>query len=402
MKIGLFSDTFLPIADGVGRVVLAYANTLSAMGNEVTVSTPMHHFGHRGKLPFQIIDYLAVKLPTAKQYKGGSPLLDTHYAKRIQNTQLDIVHAHSPFIAGQEGYRIAKSRGLPLVASFHSKYYDDFYKLTKNRALALMLTKGVVSYYEKCDEVWAVSETSAEVLESYGYSKKVIVMPNGVEMRTADEGRIHDLKSDLNKENVPLLLFVGQMDWKKNIRRTLEACSLLKKRGVPFKLILAGQGPDAKAIKEVIEELGIFDQCRLLGHISDSKYLDALYSMASLFVFPSLYDNAPMVVREAAVMKTPSVLIKGSCAAEIVQDGVNGFTCFDSSESLADKIEELLFSGESVLKTVGENAHSSIPVPWERILKYAEERYQNLLDQFHDNPPKRVIKAREKMEKRWR
>ena len=46
---------------------------------------------------------------------------------------------------------------------------------------------------------------------------------------------------------------------------------------------------------------------------------------AIAFTFPSLYDNAPMVVREAAVMGTPAVLVAGSDAAEIIHDGANGF-----------------------------------------------------------------------------
>ena len=37
LKIGQFSDTFLPVVDGVGRVVQAYAETLTAMGHQVTV-----------------------------------------------------------------------------------------------------------------------------------------------------------------------------------------------------------------------------------------------------------------------------------------------------------------------------------------------------------------------------
>ena len=40
LRIGQFTDTFLPIVDGVGRVALAYAETLSHIGHEVTVSAP--------------------------------------------------------------------------------------------------------------------------------------------------------------------------------------------------------------------------------------------------------------------------------------------------------------------------------------------------------------------------
>ena len=55
LRIGQFSDTFLPVVDGVGRVVQAYAETLSAMGHQVTVVAPMYDTGSRGGFPFELL-----------------------------------------------------------------------------------------------------------------------------------------------------------------------------------------------------------------------------------------------------------------------------------------------------------------------------------------------------------
>ena len=59
-------------------------------------------------------------------------------------------------------------------------------------------------------------------------------------------------------------------------------------------------------------------------------------SAADLFLFPSMYDNAPLVVREAAMMGTPSVILKGSTASEVIVDGVNGFLADQTPDSYAD------------------------------------------------------------------
>ena len=59
LKIGEFSDTFLPIVDGVGRVVNAYAETLSAMGHQVTVVAPMYDTGSRAGFPYELVDFIA-------------------------------------------------------------------------------------------------------------------------------------------------------------------------------------------------------------------------------------------------------------------------------------------------------------------------------------------------------
>lgn len=55
LRIGLFSETFLPVIDGVGRVVHAYARTLCQAGHQVTVASPMMDDAAREGQPFQCV-----------------------------------------------------------------------------------------------------------------------------------------------------------------------------------------------------------------------------------------------------------------------------------------------------------------------------------------------------------
>ncbi|MBQ1386876.1 MAG: glycosyltransferase, partial [Erysipelotrichales bacterium] len=82
----------------------------------------------------------------------------------------------------------------------------------------------------------------------------------------------------------------------------------------------------------------------------------------------------PMVVREAAAAGTPSLLIKGSCAAEGVTDGYNGYLCEDTPEAIAKTIERALNDP----KDVGANARNTIPQSWDTIINEVRGRYQNL------------------------
>ncbi len=366
------------MVDGVGRVALAYSETLCKMGHQVTVVAPMYDTGYRGGYPFELVDYQASGVPGLKQYKAGEAPWDPHYRKRMRMIPLDIVHAHSPFTAGSEALRIAAMRKLPLVATFHSKYYDDFLKVTKSETLAKAGVKFVVDYFERCDEVWAVGQNPADVLREYGYTGQVQVMPNGVTMRQAQPGAVEEVNRRWGLKKDPLILFVGQMNWKKNILTVLEACAEMKARDQKFQLILAGQGPDMREIEHKISELNLRDRTHLAGHITDMNLLDGLYSRASLFAFPSVYDAAPMVVREAAVMGTPAVMVQGSTAAEIIRDGVNGYLCKNTSADLARVMMNAL-SDPQALEQVGSNARETIPVPWERIMEKAVERYTRLV-----------------------
>lgn len=374
MRIVQFSDSFLPIMDGVGNVVYHYAQNLGEKGHECYVVAPQTNTGFRGRYPFEIVDYIGVPLPLLKSYKLGAPQLDPHCHNRLAMLEADVVHVHSPFVAGQLGVGFAQKRGLPLVGTFHSKYYDDFLQVTGVELLAEVGVKYVVNFYEKCDEVWAVSQSSAETLHGYGYEGPIRVMPNGTDIHAVPPGKADEARERYGLTDAPLLLYAGQINWKKNLRCTLEACARLPG---DFQLVLAGQGPHEAEVRALAARLGFSKKLRLTGHLCDAGLLNALYGLADLFVFPSLYDTSGLVVREAAAMGTPSVVVADSSAAEGIADGENGYLCENDPESLADAIQRALGDRED-LRAVGERAKATIPIPWSRLVDDVLARYAEL------------------------
>lgn len=387
MKIAEFSDSFLPIVDGVGRVVANYASILADKGHEVTVIAPMGRTGFRGRLGYEIVDYASMKF---MQYDAGVPRMDPHFTARMKNVDMDVIHVHSPFTAGQAALYYGKQRGIPVVSTFHSKYKDDFRELTKMNAVANIGTNLVVNFYDKCDEVWTVNESSAETLHSYGYKKPIYVMPNGTDEQPATEADVERAKSTFGLGGEPVFLYVGQLNWKKNIGRILSAAAELNKKGRSFKLVFAGMGPHAEEIKAKAASLKLRDKTVFTGHISDHGLLAGLYMTAELFCFPSLYDTAGIVVSEAATNGTPSVVVRGSNAAEPVIDGINGVLCEDTTEDLARLMEAALDDPQKFAE-MGKMARRTIPRSWENILDDVVERYQYLIDANDRRPKKRWV-----------
>ena len=82
-----------------------------------------------------------------------------------------------------------------------------------------------------------------------------------------------------------------------------------------------------------------------------------------------------IIYGEAAAAGTPSILIEGSCAAEGVTDGVNGFLCKNTPEDICDTMQRSLLTA----KTVGERARETIPIPWSRIMEDVVARYDALI-----------------------
>lgn len=379
MRIAECTDSFLPVVDGVGRVVYQYACLLSQSGNECYVITPLQNTGYRGKHTFEIVDFLSVKVPSAPQYQTGIAPLDIHYVERISMIDLDLIHVHAPGFAGAEAIRLAGKLNIPLVGTFHSKYYEDFLRVTHSDVLASLGSRFVAEFYGRCDEVWTVSQDAADTLISYGFKGKVDIVQNGTEMRTPSPGSEIAARKKFNLGSEPILLYVGQIDYKKNLRRIIESAALLKKRGRSFQLVFAGQGQDKEDLEKMVAEQSL-DRVVFTGHITDRDLLDGLYMAASLFVFPSLYDTAGLVVREAAVMGTPSVVVRDTAPAEVITDGLNGLVCSDDTISLCDVMEHYLFvMSENEREAIRKNAQKSVPLPWQTVMAEVEERYKALI-----------------------
>lgn len=378
MKIGVFSDTFLPLVDGVGRVVYNYADHLSRKGHECTVvSTKVGKSDIKG-LPFKVIECRGVPVIGASQYRYGLPLLDYRYSEAIRGEEFDIVHAHSPFAMGLEAMIIAHRQRIPLVATFHSKYYDDFKKIMRIRQAATLGARLVAGFYNRCDESWAVNNYAAGILKQYGYRSEVIVMPNGTPVFERDPADEELARSRFSIKESPVFLYVGQMNWKKNLIKTLEAAAILKGKQKGFSLVFAGKGTDLLEIQAKAKALGIFSDIIFTGHIEDARLLRGLYQSANLLIFPSLYDTAPMVLREAASAGLAAVVVKDSGPSEDIVNGVNGLVCDNNSENLAAVLEEHM-SDLEFFRTIGQKAKETIFMPWDTVLDMALVRYEKVI-----------------------
>jgi glycosyltransferase involved in cell wall biosynthesis len=184
-----------------------------------------------------------------------------------------------------------------------------------------------------------------------------------------------------------MLLFVGQHRWEKNIRLIINAIARLdanfKNSGTErsFRMVFAGEGYAASAMGSMCKDLGIVERTVFLGKIVDRDALQSLFARADLFVFPSLYDNAPLVMREAAAFSLPTVVAAGSSTAEIVRDGENGFVTENDPEALAQRLK-LLMGQPELLRRAGQGAMRTIYRSWEDVVNWAVDQYRAVIKRF--------------------
>ncbi|MBR1538296.1 MAG: glycosyltransferase, partial [Bacteroidales bacterium] len=324
-NIGLFNESFPPVMDGVAVCVENYARWMQEKVGGVSVITPHNPGADYSDKPYEVLDYLSVPVPFRKPYVTGLSEVDPLFMRQLLRRKFKIVHAHSPFIAGRTASHVAYVQKIPLVATFHSKYREDFARVVPGGIVVDTLIKDIVRFYKRADVVWVPQESVKDVLYSYGYKGQVDVMPNGCDLAgDYPESFFSESRAALGlKDGEFTLLYVGQHIWEKNLRLTLEALGRIK--DIPYHMFFIGTGYAEKEMQEMTDRLGIRDHVSFIGRVTDREKLKQYYAAADLFLFPSLYDTDGLVVREAAALNTPSVMLKEASAAGMLTDGETGF-----------------------------------------------------------------------------
>ncbi|HEY8392669.1 MAG TPA: glycosyltransferase [Capillibacterium sp.] len=381
--IGQFNDSYPPVMDGVANVTQNYAYWLNKKHGRCYVVTPAFP-GYQDRDPFPVIRYPSLPLVFRPPYRLGCPQLDHKLRRRLKEIPFGLVHTHSPFSAGQLALKIARQKGIPIVATFHSKFYDDFKTVVKADAVARFAVRQVINFFQQVDAVWTVSRGTAETLRAYGYRGKVEVVYNGTDFVPPEdpEKRRRAINERLGLAPDELVfLFVGQHIWQKNVRLIIQGLKILQEEGITYRMIFAGTGYAAAEMKELVKELGLTERVIFMGSILDRDLLKSLYTRANLFLFPSVYDNAPIVVREAAAARCPSVVVAGSNSAEGIIDNVNGFLTANDPASFARRVKEIVASPQ-LLAAVGAEAQRTVYRHWEQIIDEVAGRYRELIREY--------------------
>lgn len=383
--IGLYNDNFPPVLDGVALTVQNYAYWLTKKGQDVSVITP---YAPKSKevikaAEYPIYRYSSVPIPFRHPYRYGLPYISLAFWLKWRKLNFDLVHAHCPFTSGDLALRAARDQQIPLVATFHSKYRQDFEHNVPNKKVVDWMVKTIIRFFESADEVWIPQAAVEPTLREYGYKGNVTVVENGNDFSSPVEA-IEAMRQEMRAElgllpEETMLLFVGQHIWEKNIGFILEALERIKDK--PFQFFMVGTGYAVHDIRVKIKQLGLSHKVTLLGNIHDRERLKRIDAAADLFLFPSLYDNAPLVVREAAAMHTPALMLAESTAAEVIKPDINGFLTPNDVQAYADRISYLL-EHHDVLSSVGNNASNTIARSWENVMDEVILRYRDIQQSY--------------------
>lgn len=385
LTVGLFVDSFYPMTDGVALVVDNYAKRLAKFC-EVIVFAP-RYIGKEfddSVFNYKVVRCRSIKVPFL-DYSLPVPKMDSNFYRTLKKYHLDIVHIHSPFTIGEAGIRYAKKHNIPVVATMHSQFRQDFKRAVRYDKLANTLTKTVIKVFNKCDECWAVNSEVARIFyEDYGYKTMPRVMNNATEMKPVkDYNKACELinkKYGLTDEKV--FIFVGRINELKNIFFIVDALKIVHDRrpDINFKMFFVGTGQDEDRLKRAIKKSKLTKMIKMCGKIADRELLASFYARSDLFLFPSLYDASSIVQIESASQKTPVLFLEGAATTATVTNRVNGFIAKNDLDEYANMIIEII-TNDKLRNKVSKRAYRDLYKDWDKAIKEVYKQYLYLIDE---------------------
>lgn len=179
------------------------------------------------------------------------------------------------------------------------------------------------------------------------------------------------------------VLFVGNLEPKKNITNLIRAFVAAKlNKKLPHKLVLAGQrGWGMTTLERDIRNLGANDSVFFTGYIPQPA-LPALYSLADLFVMPSLIEGFGMPVLEAMACGCPVVISPDAALREVCGSAAR-VAPYDSEkplQPLREAIEEILLGKETERQALIQRGLERAKLfTWERTARLTRETYEKAL-----------------------
>lgn len=378
--IAYFIDSYYPVIDGVVAVLDNYAKYMSKFFN-VVVCTPKHK-----KASYKTENYFVLSSDSVhlkKQgYDLGYPQFDAEFSKYMSMLRIDIVHINAPFTMGMFGIELAKKRHIPSVVTFHSQFKQDFYKSTKSKMLASILTDIIIKFYEKPTLVLTMNEFSKNIMKEYGLKRNnVQLLPNATSLKFKE--------FDKNKEREVLenykitagkftMLFIGRFVKVKNIFLIIDVLEELYKTNKDFQFIFMGYGPEEERMKKLIKEKGIENNIVFTGKILDEDEKSIIIKSSNLLFFPSEYDTDGIVKIECACFGVPTLCLEGTGVASGIENNDTGFVEKNDIKILASKLDELSKNVDFVQK-IGKNAKERLYITWDDVGEKLKNIYEKLL-----------------------
>ena len=235
----------------------------------------------------------------------------------LEKLKLDVIHVCQP------GTFLLGDAHAPVVATFHTTIDQEKAAFSRRSLYGLYVNFmwPLIELIEedtakKSGKIIAVSRETAKTLidKHPECSGRIEVIYNAVPREWFQIGR---------RERGNVLLFVGRLSEVKGVEYLVEAMVTVKRDFPDVRLLLVGDGELKGRLQRKVRNLGLRESVTFEGDLDESMLL-TLYSMATAFVLPSLYENCPFSILQAFASGVPVVATRIGGVSELIDDAESG------------------------------------------------------------------------------
>ncbi len=373
MRVAYFTESLYPHVDGVSRTLAQLFATLEERGVDFLVFSPF--------VPSTSVSWSGrvrpvrfVRFPLYPDYRVSLPVLSRGVARELKGFGPDLLHVASPTPMALWAQRYARRHRIPVVASFHT-HFVSYFRYYGIPSLERFGWAALRRFYARCECVYAPSRSIIRELEDEGI-RNVELWSRGIDAdRFSPAFRDPGLRASLGvDEATPLLLLVSRLVKEKDLSDLVEVDGALRRRGVPFRLALVGDGPMRAELEARLPD------AHFAGHRAGEE-LARWYASADVFVFPSTTETLGNVVLEALASGVPAVVVDRGGPRDLVDAGRNGFVArANDPEELADRLQPLL-RDRDLRERLGRSARDSAVTEraWSAINGRLLESYERIV-----------------------
>jgi len=345
MKIGIFTNNYLPNPYGVTGSIESFRKELESSGHEVFIFAPRwKDFQDTNQHVFRYpsIDItLKFRFPLPIPF---SPKMD----KIISELDLDIIHSQHPNLLGTAAKKWAKRKKIPLVFTWHTLYdqYTNFVPILPKKFTANWIISQAVKYANQCAQVIAPSESAKGIIQKWGVQKDIQALSTGV-----DEGIFAGAQRQLLRgkygvqEDEVLVLLVSRLTEEKNIAFLFEAVTEAIQGKEKVKFLIAGGGYLLEELQGKIKKLNLEEKIFLAGEVKKEEVKN-YYAASDIFVYASKSETQGMIISEAMYAGLPVVAVEATGVKDTVEHGINGFLVFEDKKEFQNALEKLIVDKE--------------------------------------------------------
>lgn len=285
--------------------------------------------------------------------------------QQLKRSDFDVFHPtyHDP-------YFLKYLNGKPFVLTICDMIHEIYPKYFKDNDTTSEKKKLLA---QKASKIIAISQnTKKDIIKYYGIDEtKIEVVYLANSLKNMD----NNLSLDINLPP-KFILFVGNRDGYKNFKLFVEAISELLLTDKSLYLVCAG-GRDFE-----IDELKLFNNHKILKKVlkygADNDTLIKLYSNATVFVFPSLYEGFGIPILEALDCDCPAALSNTSSLPEVAENAAIYFDPYDKS-SINDAIKRIIYNDELRNTLIQKGYKQAKKFSWENTAKKTKDIYRSTL-----------------------